>query len=195
MQNEIQVGRFNGILSKLLGITGAPAPVSATDIFPMLALEVDRPEWHFLGGERLCQMRWQDAAVAANFSSVGLRNPEGSGVLIVVESITMWFAANAQAYIGVRANTTIDASYPGRSRDTRNAAANAVGLLVERTQATAPAYQTSHVVALASTLVRDDTPWILTPGYELMTWPAAQNVAQTTTFNWRERHLEPSETR
>ena len=52
--NEIQVGRFNAVLHKLLDMKeGAPAPQLSGDVIPTLVLENDRPEWIFLGAERL----------------------------------------------------------------------------------------------------------------------------------------------
>jgi hypothetical protein len=196
MLNEIQVGRINGLLHKLLDMKeGAPAPTLATDIFPTIALEVDRPEWKFLGGERLCQAQWNDAAAAGNYSSIGLRVPAGAGVLVVIKAIYVIYGATADFYMGLRPNTTVDGARGGRCRDSRLAVATSAAQIVDRTQATALAYQTFHGVALANTLVKLDTPWVLTPGYELMIWPSAQNTAQTACFDFTERNLEPSETR
>jgi len=54
MVNEIQVGRFNGILHKLLAMKeGAPAPTLAPEILAAIVLEADRPEYAFLGGTQL----------------------------------------------------------------------------------------------------------------------------------------------
>jgi len=198
MQNEIQVGRFNAILSKLTGITGAPSPVMATDVFPMLALEVDRPEWSFLGGERLGWMRWTDAAVAANYSSVGIRNPANSGVLVVIERIEAHISAAGQWFVGVRANTTVDASGTCLARDSRFVAAgyNTTAQYVERTQATQPAYPAYGLaVAANNTISRHEVPIVLSPGYEVMVWPQTVNVAIYASFAFRERILNSSETR
>ena len=120
MQNEIQGGRLNSILHKLLNMAeGSPSPTLATDVFPMLALEVDRPEWHFLGGERLGWARWYLGGTAAQYSHVGLRNPAGSGVLLVVDRIVVSVAAGNPVQLGLRTVAAVDVVSSGLSRDTR----------------------------------------------------------------------------
>lgn len=189
--NEVQVGRYNAILHKLLDMSeGAPSPSLATDIFPMIALEVDRPEWAFLGGERLCSMTWFDGATASNYSALGLRNPAGSGVLVVLEAVNTE-ELSVGLYFGLRSNSTIDASFPGRCRDSRMAAQNSVAEVVQVTQVAQPAYP----YGWAKQFDVKDQPWIISPGYELMIWPAGLDVGIRLGLSWRERPLLPSETR
>ena len=61
----------------------------ASEIFPMVVLENDRPEWAFLCGNKIASGRNTDGAVAAQFSHVGLHNPAGSGIMAVCEQITI----------------------------------------------------------------------------------------------------------
>ena len=195
MQNEIQVARYSGLLHKLLDMKeGAPSPTLATDIFPMLALESDRPEWAFLAGERLCFMQWHDAAVVAEYSSLGLRNPVASGVLVVVESMNVMIATGGYA-LGMRGNSTVDAANPGRTRDSRTAAQATAAQMVERTQGTVPAYPMWTGAVISNTNGFSEFPVILTPGWELMIWNATVNSNITVAFTWRERALGSSETR
>jgi len=196
MQNEIQVGRYSALLHKLLDMKeGAPSPTLATDIFPVMVLETDRPEWKFLAGERLCFMRWYDNATAGEYSVIGIRNPAGSGVLLVTESILVAPNAAGDWSMGIRGNTTVDATNPGRTRDTRTAAQTTTGQIIELTQVGVPAYPMYQGSILANDPWLFEVPVVLTPGWELVIWPGAQNVSMECSFAWRERPLESSETR
>jgi hypothetical protein len=195
MQNEIQTGRWNAILHKLLSMKeGAPSPTLATDVFPTVVLESERPEWSYLAGERLCFGRWSDAAVAGNYSAVGLRNPVGSGVLVVCEAIDIFVGATSQWYIGMRSNSTVDAANPGFCRDSRLATQKAVGEVTERTQVAVPVYPMYKAIVLVSTTAHYREPIILSPGWEILCHALANTEIQGN-FSWRERALEPSETR
>lgn len=192
--NEIQSGRFNAILRKLFSMdVGAPTPSLATDLFPMVAVEVDRPEWSFLGGVRLCAGRWSDAAVGGNYSHVGLRNPAGSGTLIIVRRIQSGFSASSAIRIGWRANGTVDASNAMRPIDSRWGAAYSTGLLTELTQAAVAVYPLYSVQGSAQLVCQ--VPWILSPGYELFVHCQSTGTAVEASFYWEERRLEASESR
>jgi hypothetical protein len=196
MLNEIQVGRINGILHKLLDMKeGAPAPTLATDVFPMLALEVDRPEWKFLAGERLCWMRWTDAAVAGQYSHVGLRNPAGSGVLIITDDIRCFVGSSASVALGIRPNTTVDSANAGYCRDSRQATQSAVGQATTLTAVAAGMYPMFGSIMATWVTERFPTPVILHPGFELLLQCTTVNISLTAAFSWRERALNPSETR
>lgn len=196
MRNEIQVGRYNGVLHKLLGMPeGAPSPTLATDVFPMLALEVDRPEWKFLGGERLCGGRMTDGNVAAQYSHVGLRNPAGSGMLVVVQKILIGFAANGAMYVALRAISTADNIYATYTRDSRWPGLLGSAKIIDHTTAVAQGTPYAYIRGLANTTAQLTDPYVLHPGYDLLVRNAAVNVQVDCSFMWTERGFEPNETR
>jgi len=197
MQNEIQVGRFNGVLSKLLGITGAPAPVSATDVFPMLALEVDRPEWHFLGGGRICMGGTYVAAVAAQTQAVQLYNPVDSGVLVVIDSLQAHRGSSGNIIVKI-GSAALASSSAGRGvRDTRAyGQAPTAQVRYQSAVATPTGTSVGYVYDYSSSpTARIEAGIVLSPGYGVSLYPDAQNVSMLAEFFWRERAMEPSETR
>lgn len=204
LPNEIQTGRLNAILHKLLGITeGAPAPSLAPDLFSMLCLENDRPEWKFLAGERLCCGSGTVAAGGAGlYSTFVLWNPPGSGVLGVLERIGNW-DANAQAMI-LRANYT-DPSGAGYGT-----AGHYRGLRDLRHGATATSKPTLLIYSVATvsplglnvlqsfylgTAGLFEIDVVIPPGYGLTVHSQNANQQLRVNFLWRERVLEPSERR
>lgn len=124
---EIFAPGFGQVLEKRLGMkpgSTSPAPILTPEITPVLALENDRPEWAFLAGEHLLAVH-----VARDLSGttpdaawLTLRNPLGSGVLLVIERVRIVcqggspFCAScgidAAGTVGVNAITPIN-------RDTR----------------------------------------------------------------------------
>jgi hypothetical protein len=200
MLNEIQIGRFNGILHKLLDMKeGAPAPTLATDIFPMLGLEMDRPEWKFLAGENLAAGSRTDAAVAGQTSHVGLQNPAGSGVLVIVEKLILIGASGNEMRVCMQQGTQADATGYGVKLDTRGwpsaTAWTPVATLFDYTNATAIG-TIATVQRIGPELQRiAEYPMILKPGTRCVVRQSAVNLACQVSFVWRERVLSPSETR
>lgn len=86
--NEIQIGRWSGILHKLLSMKeGAPSPVLAPEITPGIILENDRPEWRFLGGDNAAIFYQELGGVAGQSQFAQVVNPITSGVIAIVEQI------------------------------------------------------------------------------------------------------------
>jgi len=194
MQNEIQVGRFNALLSKLFGITGAPSPVLATDVFPNIVVESDRPEWSFLKGEKLLGGYYGLAAGGAGtYGKLQLWNPAGSGVLAVVEKFfitatanTSWYALFSQTLVSATSATL-------RSRDTR-AAVNPTCYLRYLVDASTPGNRLIGGDCTSGSPVILDIPMIVSPGYGFHIQLGANTTAYVAML-WRERVLERSETR
>jgi hypothetical protein len=196
--NEIQVGRFNGILHKLMNMSeGAPSPSLATDIFPNIVLENDRPEWVYLAGGRLVNITLYDPPAAGNYSSVIFRNPSGSGVLAVVQGVRFLLSGAANVIMGYRTGATVaGGDFHGLARDTRMAGALSACFLNALTQAAAIGYVQYVVPFPAAAVVEEDQQaWVVSPGWDLYFYPDVQNVGIRASVSWRERALEPSETR
>lgn len=200
MLNEISTGRFNGILRKLLALPqGAPSPVVATEIFPTITLEADRPEFAFLGGVRLGSGGRTDPAVAGNYSHVGVRNPDGSGVISVITAMTLNVVANSLVYLGLRTNATVTAAVNGVIRDSRWAATGGAAWtttqVVDLTQVAVGVYPQYYIRVPANVPTRIEMDWVLSPGYEVLAHPAGQNEQIVGGFEFYERVIEASEER
>jgi len=202
--NEIQIGRLNALLHKLLDMKeGAPAPVLGTDLFATLVLESDRPEWAFLKGERLCVGMAAVSAVAGNKPAAILNNPDDSGTLIVLERM-FFYSGTAGVH---RLYPMVDQSGWTLStltgmRDSRGyPAAQVWGLsrptgVVRYTNTSLPGsvpVATWYLAANAIGTLED--PFVITPGNGVSIFQIADNVTENVTFVWRERALEQSETR
>lgn len=195
MPQEIQVGRFSGLLHKLLGMReGSPAPYLAPDIIATLPLEVERPEWLFLGGQAMGMRREISAADPANFSFLSLENPIGSGALLVVESVMSNIAA---ASYRLQASPPLGGGSAGAQLDLRSGLFPDVVTTVGQSAA-------AVAVALPGTRVGTVTllqavpyfwPFVLPPGTALVVGGIVVNQAVEILFRWRERAIEPSELR
>ena len=202
MINEIQVGRLNGLLHKLLDMKeGAPSPTLASDVFPNIVLESDRPEWKFLAGERLGAGYRYDAAVAGQYSHAGLYNPAGSNVLVIVEQMQLIPTVNGSAYIRLEANYgRRDAVGYCTIRDPRGwggpTAPQTTAQPFDYTNAVASVgYPLGLWYIAANTLFTYNQPIVLPPGYEVYGVMSAVNQGITAMFSFRERKMERSETR
>jgi len=202
--NEIQVGRLNAVLHKLLDMKeGAPAPQLAGDVVPSIILENDRPEFHFLGNSRLCGGGLYRAGQAGFYNKVALSNPAGSGVLCIVERFDVFASTNGQIdMMGVDAVSLVG-SQNGYLFDTRYGG-NAWSLSTFPTcqitfEETAFAGYGVNVQVYrntANTTMTIDKPnIILGPGTGIMLENQIVANAMGVNLWWRERALEPSETR
>lgn len=194
--NEIQVGRYNAILHKLLAMQeGAPSPLLAPEIFPVIQLEHDRPEWAFLGGEKLCVGQISEAALVANYSYVYITNPVGSGTLVVIERILSSEADNTHYFgsgLGI-APTAFGAQIDSRSGIFPTAIASTAGF-DSGTAVARPGSLLTFIWMLRG-VAMDMFPVVLIPGAFLAIAGNVVNRGVNISFYWRERTLEPSESR
>lgn len=194
--NEIQVGRYNAVLHKLLSMKeGAPSPLLAPEIFPMLMLEGERPEWLWLGGIGLGIRRELRAADVGNFSYLALQNPVASGAILAVESL-MSNIAKASYRIQF-APAPLGNESKGAQMDTRAGlfpnVVTAVGEGANNVAVALPGTRLATVTLLEA--VPYPWPFILTPGTALVVGGIVVNQAVEVLFRWRERVFEPSESR
>lgn len=204
MQNEILVGRFNGILAKLFGMKErAPSPVVAAEIIPTIVLESDRPEFKFIGGERLGMAGGPLTSAVGELSSLTIFNSPGSGVLVVLEKHITSSTSSQRIVMGLvtTAPAAIGADFASRHRDFRQSTVigPSVGIV-------ARVYDSRSAVSLvaapgyfshcpAGNLVQLDTDIILPPGTGIVSEATVANANFNCGWRWRERILEPSETR
>lgn len=202
--NEVQSGRYNAILHKLLDMKeGAPAPTLAPEILSAIVLEQDRPEWKFLGGERMVTGFASQAAVVGEYQGNGCRNPAASGILLVIEAIipvnNPTIQVNLVTSDAVATDvTTISSPFARDSRlgFTGNGGA---GRLLTASSTNATLNRSGPVGRFIGSTGTPVVPWVwpfvLSPGFELFVVNINQNTASSATWVWRERPLESSEQR
>lgn len=206
--NEILVGRYNRLLQRLTGIKGDnPSPQLSGDIVPILAIEVDRPEWAYLAGEALYSVFQNQAAVAAQSARFQLRNPSGSGVLAIVEGAAIWSSSAGQEgrlYRGMTPTVDLTGTTQGVAIDSRfgsplrsaciasvdtNASVFATGVAAEDFPFTSA---DAGIIQLHRRPNRIPIA-ILGPGSACGLFSVVVNNQALATWFWRERAIEPGE--
>lgn len=204
LPNEIQSGRINAVLHKLLNISeGSPSPSLATDVFPTITVESDRPEWHFLSGAKLVSAYATKAAAVGENGIVALVNPTNSGVIAVTELMSGWGGAGGVNLYPIAAVSTVTALTAGGTHYVRDLRfTDVTGSFFERGTCKlyygnlSPISPSVHYVQQVANVTWSVTvPWVLPPGTAILWRMAGTNLALTVNYTWRERKLEPSETR
>lgn len=197
--NLIGQPRFNGLLVRMFGmkIAGAAAPTLSPEIAPSIDVnQMDDAAMAFLRGEKLAGWAQTVAASVGNYSVGQLRNPAGSGQLIVVEQLQI---GTNNVNFGILATTTDLASTDTAfARDTRwrDAAGSlqALGRVsYQNSSAVAPSdWRIGRNVASATDPIPLDV--VIAPGYALVWYPIVQNSGISWSVQWRERALPAEET-
>jgi len=83
--NESLEGRYNQLIQRLHNHKGSPpAPQISPEIDHSIVLENDRPEHLYLAQTELWIANKDVVANATHVSTCGIRNPAGSGILVVI---------------------------------------------------------------------------------------------------------------
>lgn len=199
--NEILVGRYNGILHKLLGMKeGAPAPQLSPDVTPTLVLENDRPEYGYLAGDKILAAHEGIAGDATHYPVIQFKNPADSGILAVLESVLC--SLSATGLIELRFVSTAGGNETGNQHASRDRRYTGRGSCVMTNQAplAIPAnILVSQQLILAQTIYQLlPLPIVLPPdvsGNSVITISGPLNTTLRVSCMWRERALEPSELR
>jgi len=225
VQNEIQRGGLNRILYRTLTIKGdvPPAPLIGAEIVPTMPLEVDRPEWGFLAGERRC---WAEASlfnVAGQVCKVVLENPAGSGIFLVIERLTL-YTGNSPSNgplsaivhygdpdtpadgIGGMMAMNATGNQPGLARDFRwgqknvvinyNLALSAARMLTGTSGIGMGGFFAGDVctpIFVQSGFIPERIPEFILPPGWKIGVEGSVNTALCALFAWRERNMEPQE--
>lgn len=199
--NEILVGRYNRLVQKLFSMKGSAALVTLSDeMFAVLPL--------FYGAENRYLEGWDtfgvsigQAAVAAQFGMVRLRNPVASNMIATVfKAIAIVSTAAATASLNretVSTDYTTVYANAGQRFDQRGRA-NPTCVVSSQTAAAQTGVALANVgLPFAGSsqdfLITDIQEIPLLPGDALNISINTVNLAQTATFWWRERFLEDSE--
>jgi len=182
---------------------GAYSDVGISRLSESLQVVADlwsKPEWAFLRNEFLWWINPSQAAVAAEFAQVGIRNPSGSGMIVVVDRLCALASVSTQYELRIRAQGTIDATATPNARDTRLPQL-ASGLRTVSMAHTEPA-ATGPLGFLCASFEQHNeigvmvpVDFVLSPGFELLVGPSVVNVLANVSFWGRERQAFPGELR
>lgn len=182
---------------------GAQSPLvhtMASDLFPMVSWDFGSmdPEKLALQGARMRAGTFlTSTAVAARFAGVGLANPAGSGVIAVVEVITI----QPNAAMGIRlvrqgaAVSALQGSVQGSALDSR-----ITELASVRQLATDEAAIGNYGTAVrfinrltAESFEVNNCPFVLAPNSTLWVVGNTANTTLLASFQWRQRKIEDGE--
>lgn len=198
LYNEIQVGRYNGILHKLLGMKeGAPSPQLSGDVVPALILESERAEWAYLAGTKLMVGHASLAASVGNVGNVQCWVPSGSNVVVTIDRIYFGCVTSKEFYISW-STVALTTQSVAASRDSRNGIGVIIGAAHVRYQFAAAPLGTGSIMkfnAGSGFVAMMDVPFVITPGFGIIVSNTVQNSEMSVNFAYRERTLEPSELR
>lgn len=197
---------FDQILTKrLVGPGGSIAPSCAPELFPVIVLENDRPEWqHLYGGRRLSGTFDVAGGGAGLFSTIRLRNPLTSNCLAVVElmdilvnastSVTLIRSVDAGELAG-GLMTTAHLDFRVVQDGLSGPGSQIVGSFEALAAAPLNALTVWRLASLAANTrtVVNLTGIMLAPGTTLNLRTQTDNIRLAGTFMWRERYLNPTE--
>jgi hypothetical protein len=200
--NEILVGRFNRLLQKLLGLKGGPpAPQLASDIGPTFEIEQVAVENRYPLTVDSFQTTNTNTGVAAQFSTLKLRNPVGSNVIAVFEKITLATSSADTVTLQIGTDQTdgglVIALVSANNLDTRSGRLST--LIFSRSQNAAPVSQVAIATVSATTgtnydfIAYQNQEITLNPGRCIQLGSGTATLTISGSFKWRERLLEESE--
>jgi len=200
MSRPISASYLERKLRSIADIKGDNPLPDVESLKGLLVLESDRPEWGYAGGEVRASGLVQFAPNAANTNSAQLRNPIGSGVLVIVEHVVVSYPAVAavtrlwEAFSVADFATLFTANVV--NRDTRGLATvgDAVAAILSGVSQVAPAgsgRQFGQVQVPAGGFFDVwPGPTMLYPGTAIMLDEGTLNMAVNFNFSWRERPIE-----
>lgn len=215
--------RWSDLLKQLAVLKGLDHVELLAELRACLVLENDRPEHKYLAGEALACGQYLFAAPGVGvISYVGLRNPSGSGKILIVEealAIVADQSANyGRVYLMLARGGTMTARSTEQPRDTRiqpsgafgTAAPGIVGQMVSAVNtdigvvpfAIAELLTVNSLAAtsFAANQARSTQPFVLAPNDSLLFSVSdgiggnETNLQLQVSMFWRERTLEPTET-
>lgn len=200
MANFDSIGEFGlgQLLARRLTTPGgAVAPTVAPELFPVLTLENDRPEWGYLKGEQLRARAIDVAGVAGQYAMIQLYIPSNSATIAVIEEIHARAASsvNIVHLVGIGGGTVGWTALTTGTRDTR--AANTQGdsaILESRSNAALPSFHA--VLAQINTGGQPSfrQPIVLSPGQAICAYGISLGAALSINLVYRSRPSQPGET-
>lgn len=198
--NVIGQPRFNSPLVRFFGmkIEGAAAPTLAPEIAPSFDVnQQDDPQLAFLRNEKLAAYGGSMAAAPGFYSTAAIRNPAGSGVILIIEEIIAT-GGGAGVYVNLSLSTISDLTSAGYCTplDTRwgpLATVKTAARYTYRNDSAGPL--TGQLIARVSGSVLDPfkCPCILVPDTAFIIETQAVNAALVWAVRFRERPIPAEE--
>lgn len=193
--NQLLAQRYNTLAAALLGLDeqdglGSVAP----ELQPVIVLEGERPEYSFLKGELLMARNFSLAASAVLPGAIRIRNPLGSGIIAVVEHITLSsdiiseLNVQAEAYL-----TDLATLFTAQARDLRAGTTRSAMCILSSANTAGVGTGMLRARALANSAVQWDVNFILAPGTGLELVQPTNNGLLAGCIVWRERNARPRE--
>lgn len=207
VHNEMRRGVLSAALTRAVGDMRGAAGLErfGETLQPVIDLW-RQPEWGFLRLEKPCAGFRGANAVAGEFAVVALVNPAASGVIAVVEAISMdaggLAASTVMTVEGPLTEAQVAAALAGPAagnvRDTRFSALNqffsaCVTYTGTEAGALGPSLEDARVPAGNMIYAQVGVPFVLHPGWAVAARLGTVNQAATFSFKWRERRAFPSE--
>jgi len=197
------VANFDGIgeygLNELLArrLTTPGGSVSGTvapELFPVLTLENDRPEWSYLKSEGLYGRSIGVSAVAGQFSMAQIYLPTTARSLVVITGIQNWAANNISIarLVGISGGLGGWAARVTCARDTRRNGNGSAATLETNANVAQPT-NFGDFATLFGANARYTAPIVIAPGGAIGIFPTVVNSALTASIEWYERPAQPGE--
>jgi len=193
--NGVGESGLSQLLTKRLTTPGgSDAPAVAPELFPVLALENDRPEWGYLKGEGHYAVYIAVGAVAAEYGMAQLYLPTTARTIAVVTEISSpdALAKNVGMATGISGGIAGWAAGTTLNMDSRRRGQGGAVLYENNTDVAQPAvHGRAAQLTVAGQSVRG--PFILAPGGCLMIYSVTVNQSMLANVRWYERPAEPGE--
>jgi len=197
MPNQLQTARYDGLVRRVGGLLGGGSKVteSLSELFPMVDVENLPAELLLLAGWRTAFTTKTVPATAGQTSRIGIFNPAGSGLIVVVSDVYLDAdQATVVAYTLATTALTVD-SFSGAPRDGRDGVVVNTGAKVSQ-QSTGNTVQRGRII-----LTQQETTHhtaknglaVLGPGTGFEYGTDIDNVNLNATIFWRERAALSSE--
>ena len=194
--SEIQQNRYDALLRRVCDLKGPGSKVNDAlgELFPVLEVEDLTTELLALGGWRLAWQSTERPAVAAKNSASQLRNPAGSGALVVVTELQINTTSDQKFQVEV-STTLFGTPVAGLFRDARFGIPRGTAALVSSADdvAVGGGLRLQTITNRERTIRDDNGLVVLTPGTALNIGTVSDTVLMTVNYFWRERIAEPSE--
>ena len=194
--NAIGQPRWNSPLIRFFGmkIGSAAAPSLAPEIAPSFDVnQQDDPQLCFLRGEKMGGYGRTLAAAAAFYSSAALRNPAGSGILVIVDSIQAYSTASAVT-VSISQLSDLTSAGPCTPLDTRwGNNVTTTARYTYRNDSAGPVAGARIMEVPQGTFGVLKMPVVLSPGFALVIETSSVNSALAWAIRFRERSIPAEE--
>jgi len=197
MPNQLQTARYDGLVRRVGGLLGGGSKVteSLSELFPMMDVENLTPELLLLAGWRTAFSTQIVLATVGETSRIGLFNPAGSGLIVVVTDVFLDADQSTVVAYDLTDVALTGGDNSGKPRDGRD------GVIVN-TGAKISNQQTGNTVAFGRIIIpvqqtihhtSKNGLAVLGPGTGWEYGTFVDNVNMNATIHWRERAALSSE--